>query len=63
MWLRQGLITATETLGGVKTDYKYIISHLKKLQEEYNLKYRFIAYDPHNAGGFLNDLRRLVVIV
>lgn len=56
MWLKQELITATETLGGVKTDYKYIISHLKKLQEEYDLKYKFIAYDPHNADAFLNDL-------
>lgn len=56
MWLRQGLITATETLGGVKTDYKYIIRYLKQLQEEYDLKYRFIAYDPHNADAFLNDL-------
>ena len=56
MWLRQGLITATETLGGVKTDYKYIVSHLKDLQEKYDLKYRFIAYDPHNADAFLSDL-------
>lgn len=56
MWLKQGLITATETLGGVKTDYKYIIKYLKQLQEEYDLKYRFIAYDPHNADAFLNDL-------
>lgn len=56
IWLKQGLITATETLGGVKTDYKYIIRYLKQLQEEYDLKYRFIAYDPHNADAFLNDL-------
>lgn len=56
IWLKQGLITTTETLGGVKTDYKYIIRYLKQLQEEYDLKYRFIAYDPHNADAFLNDL-------
>lgn len=56
MWLQKGLITATKTLGGVKTDYKYIIAHLKRLKEEYDLTFRFIAYDPHNADSFLNDL-------
>lgn len=56
IWEKQKLITKTETLGGVKTDYKYIIKHLKDLQEKYNLKYKFIAYDPHNADAFLQDL-------
>lgn len=56
MWLKSGLLTATQTLGGVKTDYKYIISYLKEIKEKYNLKYKFIAYDPHNADAFLNDL-------
>ena len=36
------LITATETLGGVKTDYKYIIKHLEELQEKYKFKYKNI---------------------
>ena len=56
MWVREGLITLTETLGGVKTDYKYIISYYKKLIEQYDLKLKIIAYDPHNADAFLADL-------
>lgn len=56
IWLRQGLLTLTETLGGVKTDYKYIIQYLRDTQKQYDLKYKFIAYDPHNADAFLQDL-------
>lgn len=56
MWLREGLLTATETLGGIKTDYKYIVSYLKELKERYNLSFKAIAYDPHNADTFLVDL-------
>lgn len=50
------LITLTETLGGIKTDYKYIISYYKDIIKEYDLKLKVIAYDPHNADAFLNDL-------
>lgn len=56
VWVNEGLITLTETLGGIKTDYKYIISYFKKLIKEYDLKLKFIAYDPHNADTFLADL-------
>jgi phage terminase large subunit-like protein len=56
MWVRDGLVTLTETLGGVKTDYKYIIRHYKELIEKYELKLMGIAYDPHNADAFLSDL-------
>ena len=56
IWLREGLLTVTETLGGVKTDYQYIIAYLKELILKYNLKIKAIAYDPHNASAFLNDL-------
>ena len=56
IWAKQGLIKVTETLGGVKTDYKYIIKYLKDLQQSNNFKYKFIAYDPHNADAFLQDL-------
>ena len=52
----QGLVEVTETMGGVKTDYKYIISYLKKIVEEYELEVQWICYDPHNASAFLNDL-------
>jgi len=56
IWLKEGLLTATETLGGVKTDYKYIISKLKDLKDTYDLSFKAIAYDPHNADTFLTDL-------
>ncbi|WP_322925335.1 terminase large subunit [Paenibacillus campi] len=61
MWIREGLITVTETLGGVKTDYKYIIAHYRKLIKEYDLKLLGIAYDPHNADAFLHDLEEFGV--
>lgn len=56
MWIRDGLLTVTETLSGVKTDYKYIISHLKRLIEEYDLDLKIVCYDPHNASAFVGDL-------
>lgn len=56
MWILDGLLTPTETLGGVKTDYKYIISYYKDLIKKYDLKLKAIAYDPHNADAFLHDL-------
>lgn len=56
VWVNQGLITVTETLSGVKTDYKYIIAYFKEVIERYELKLKAIAYDPHNAAAFLNDL-------
>ncbi|MUG24759.1 terminase large subunit [Paenibacillus macerans] len=61
MWIREGLITVTETLGGVKTDYKYIISYYKDLIKKYDLKLKGIAYDPHNADAFLSDLEEFGV--
>lgn len=59
IFINDGLLTVTETLGGIKTDYKYIISHLKKLIKEYNLGVKMICYDPHNASAFLGDLEQL----
>lgn len=59
IWIRDKLLTVTETLGGIKTDYKYIIAYLKRIVEEYELIVNVIAYDPHNADAFLNDLEEL----
>lgn len=61
IWEEEGLITLTETLGGYKTDYKYIIRYFKDLIKEYDLKLKFIAYDPHNADAFLSDLEEFGV--
>lgn len=56
VWESQELLTVTGGLNDFKNDYKFIISHLKKLQEKYNLKFKGIGIDPHNADGVLSDL-------
>ena len=56
LWIEKGLVTVTRTLGGIKTDYRYIIRHMEQLVEEYDLKPQLICYDPHNASAFLSDL-------
>jgi phage terminase large subunit-like protein len=59
IWIRDGLLTVTETLSGIKTDYKYIIAYLKRVIEEYDLDVQMICFDPHNASAFLSDLEDL----
>lgn len=59
IWINDGYCTVTETLGGIKTDYKYILSHLKKLIKKYELSVQMICYDPHNASAFLGDLESM----
>ncbi|MCD8038878.1 MAG: terminase large subunit [Lachnospiraceae bacterium] len=61
LWIKKGLVTVTETLGGVKTDYKYIISYLRELISQYELKPQLVCYDPHNASAFLSDIEALGV--
>lgn len=61
VWANERLITLTETLGGYKTDYKYIINYYKEVIKEYNLKLKIIAYDPRNADTFLSDLEEFGV--
>ena len=59
LWIEKGLVTVTETLGGIKTDYKYIIRYLEELVKTHDLKPQLICYDPHNASAFLSDLEAL----
>ena len=59
LWIRQGLVEVTETMGGIKTDYKYILRYLKKTVEKYELDVQWICYDPHNASAFLSDLEAM----
>lgn len=61
VWVNEGLITTTATLGGYKTDYKYIITYYKELIKTHNLKLLAIGYDPHNASAFLSDLEEFGV--
>lgn len=56
IWVKKGLLTLTTGAFGMKTDYKYIISHLKDLIDKYNLTILECGYDAHNAGSFLSDL-------
>lgn len=59
IWKQQGLLTTTNTNGGIKNDYNFIISYLKNIIEEYDLKVEQIGYDQRNADMFLYDLDEL----
>lgn len=59
IWANSGLLTLTSGLSGIKTDYKYIISHLKSVIEKYDLEVLGCGYDSHNASAFLSDLEFL----
>lgn len=59
LWIKQGSITVTETMGGIKTDYKYIIEYLKKLIKQYEIDVQWVCYDTHNASAFLVDLEAM----
>lgn len=56
IWEKEGLLTATKASGGIKTDYKAVLEHLHNLVDTYELELIGIAYDPHNASAFLQDL-------
>ena len=66
LWEAMELITVTGGSGDYKNDYKFIVSHLKELKEEYDLEFMGIGIDPHNADGILSDLEEFgcpVVII
>lgn len=56
IWVQAGQMELTETLGGYKTDYRYILNYYRNIIAEYDLKLLGIGYDPHNAAAFLSDL-------
>ena len=59
LWETMELVTVTGGSGDFKNDYKFIVSHLKDLREEYDLEFLGIGIDPHNADGVLADLEEL----
>lgn len=66
IWADKELITITGGASDFKNDYKFIISHLREIRDEYDLKFKGIGIDPHNADGILSDLEAFgcpVVIV
>lgn len=56
LWEQMELITVTGGSTDFKNDYKFIISDLKRVKEEYELTFKGIGIDPHNADGILADL-------
>lgn len=60
VWKEQGLITLTSGMYGIKTDYHYITSDLKRILSEYSIQVVGCGYDAHNAGAFLSDLEEIL---
>lgn len=56
IWEQSGLITVTGGEMDFKNDYSFIISELKEIQAQYELRFAGIGYDPHNADGILAEL-------
>lgn len=59
-WINRGLLTATNSSGGFKTDYKTILEHLRMIIERYEINIVGAGYDPYGAGAWLEDLTDLV---
>lgn len=60
IWKKQGLLTLTSALYGIKTDYKTIIERLRTWIKTYDLKIEACGYDSHNAAAFLSDLEEVL---
>jgi phage terminase large subunit-like protein len=56
LWVNMELITITGSSTDFKNDYSFIIKELKRLRDEYGLKYLGIGVDPHNFDGIRTDL-------
>ncbi len=59
-WSRQGLITLTSGMYGIKTDYKAIIADLRQVIKSQQLQIIGCGYDSHNASAFLSDLETVL---
>ena len=56
LWETQGLITVTGGSTDYMNDYKFIVAHLKELRDRFDLTFKSIGIDPHNAPGVMQDL-------
>jgi phage terminase large subunit-like protein len=66
LWVGMELITVTGGATEFKNDYGFIIKELKRIREEYGLKFLGIGVDPHNFDGIRTELEALgcpVVII
>ncbi len=61
VWEKEGLMTVTGGASDFRTNYKFIIKHLKKIVDKYNLDVQGIGYDNHNAATFTEDLEEFGV--
>lgn len=58
LWERDGLVTVMGGETDFRTDYKFIVKHLREVVDEYELDVQAIGYDPHNADAFTEDLEQ-----
>jgi len=56
LWVNMELITITGSSTDFKNDYSFIIKELRRLRDEYGLKYLGIGVDPHNFDGIRTEL-------
>lgn len=55
LWKDQGLLTVID---GAVIDYSYVKAYMKSLEEEYNIIFKEICYDPYNATQFVQELEQ-----
>jgi len=55
-WESRKLIRVTGGSDDFKNDYGFIVSDLRDIVHEYEIRLLGIGFDPHNADGFLKDL-------
>lgn len=60
LWSKQGLITLTSGMYGIKTDYSYIITQLAEIIQKHDINIVGVGYDNHNASAFLADLEKIL---
>ena len=58
LWAEMELITVTGGATEFKNDYMFIIQELRRLREEYGLRYLGIGVDPHNFDGIRAELEK-----
>lgn len=60
IWTKQGLLTLTSGLYGIKTDYRAVVEYIRRLLSDYELRVLGCGYDSHNAAAFLADLEEVL---
>jgi len=56
LWEQMDLISVTGGNNDFRNDYSFIVQDLKRLKDEYDLKFLGIGIDSHNADGIISDL-------